>query len=680
VAVVDTPTPHRKTEPVLIDLRTRRRVGVRLPRLPVRPPAPTPTSPPPSGALTYQPAIDGLRGLAVAGVLLFHGGFSWAKGGYLGVSTFFTLSGYLITTLLLAEFGRTRRVSLPGFWSRRFRRLMPASLLTLAGIVVLFGPFVATADQLAELPGDVIAALAYVANWRFIVADQSYADLFTAPSPVQHFWSLAIEEQYYLFFPLLMAGLLAFGRGSRRLVFMVLGALTLGSTLLMMSLYTPGTDPARVYYGTDTRAAELLIGALLAVLLAARPHLLARIPRRALTAAGIAVLVVTAYWWMTVEQISPWLYQGGFTFYALTTAVLLAVLLVPGPVQRALATDPLRQLGRISYGVYLLHWPIFLWLTPERTGLSIVPLFVLRLAVTIPAAVLSFRFVEQPVRTRQILVGPRYRLVAPAAVLVIVFGVVALDTTTDEQQDDSLGAILDASPPPQDPEELLAATPDAAGTSTVPTVDRVLLVGDSVMGQAYEVFRGVFDDQGIATGYAGGPSTGPLQPQGDWARQIDDWVTRFDPDVVVMEACCDYTRTTDQVYVDPEGNEVLPNTEEVYANWEREVRGLIRRAGAGGAQVIWVLSPPVQTNGFYGPLEEHVRRLNQMYRNLPVRTLDWGRVITPGGTYTESVVGPDGETEVVRLADGVHMTEFGNELLADLTLEQVELVGEHPVF
>ncbi|MET0804120.1 MAG: hypothetical protein ABW009_09505, partial [Acidimicrobiales bacterium] len=94
----------------------------------------------------------------------------------------------------------------------------------------------------------------------------------------------------------------------------------------------------------------------------------------------------------------------------------------------------------------------------------------------------------------------------------------------------------------------------------------------------------------------------------------------------------------------------------------------------------WVLSPPVQTNGFYGPLEEHVRRLNQMYRNLPVRTLDWGRVITPGGTYTESVVGPDGETEVVRLADGVHMTEFGNELLADLTLEQVELVGEHPVF
>ena len=215
----------------------------------------------------------------------------------------------------------------------------------------------------------------------------------------------------------------------------------------------------------------------------------------------------------------------------------------------------------------------------------------------------------------------------------------------------------------------------------MPTVDRVLLVGDSVMGQAYEVFRGVFEDQGITTGYAGGPSTGPLQPQGDWARQIDDWVTRFDPDVVVMEACCDYTQATDEVYVDPEGNEVL-------ARHRRRVPQLgpggagPHPAGPGGRGPAssGSSSPPVQTNGFYGPLEEHVSRLNQMYRDLPVPLLDWGRVIAPGGTYTDSVIGPDGEPEVVRLADGVHMTEFGNELLADLTLEQVELVGEHPVF
>ena len=166
------------------------------------------------------------------------------------------------------------------------------------------------------------------------------------------------------------------------------------------------------------------------------------------------------------------------------------------------------------------------------------------------------------------------------------------------------------------------------------------------MGQAYEVFRGVFEDQGIATGYAGGPSTGPLQPQGDWAHQIDDWVTDFDPDVVVMEACCDYTQATDQVYVDPEGNEVLPATDEVYPNWDREVRDLIRRAQAGGAHVIWVLAPPVQTNGFYGPLEEHVAAPEPDVPGPPgARPSTGARSITPDGVYTETVLGPDGEPD-----------------------------------
>ena len=302
------------------------------------------------------------------------------------------------------------------------------------------------------------------------------------------------------------------------------------------------------------------------------------------------------------------------------------------------------------------------------------------MAVTIGAAVLSFRLVEQPVRTRQALITPRSWLVAPVAVVVLFAGVVTLGAVTEDRQDDSLGQILDDSPQPVDPEELLASLPDDPDTSIVPNVDRVLLVGDSVMGQAYEVFREVFEDKGIATGYAGGPSTGPLQPQGDWAQQVDNWITEFDPDVVVMEACCDYTQATDQVYVDPEGNDVLPATDEVYPNWDREVRDLIRRAQAGGAHVIWVLAPVVQTNGFYGPLEEHVARLNQMYRDLPVPILDWGEVIAPGGVYTETLEGPDGERHDLRLDDGVHMTEYGNQLLADLTLTQVEAVGQNPVF
>jgi len=631
--------------------------------------------------LAYQPALDGLRGLAVLGVLLFHADFSWAKGGYLGVSTFFTLSGYLITTLLLAEHDRTGTVSLRGFWERRFRRLMPASLVTLAGIVLLFGPFVATPDQLAELPGDVIAALAYVANWHFILADQSYADLFTAPSPVQHFWSLAIEEQFYLVFPLLALGLLRVARGALRVVFGVLAALAAGSVLLMVLQYDPGTDTARVYYSTFTRAAELLAGSLLAVVLASRHRrLVDAVPDRVVTGAGVVVLALTAYWWATVPQTSSWLYQGGLAIYALGTTVLLAVILRPGPVTRALGREWLRRLGRISYGVYLIHWPVFLWLTPERTDLPAAPLFVLRMVVTIGLALASFRWVEQPVRTRRAVVTPRSWLLAPAAVAALLFGVLILGAATEGRQDDSLGAILDASPEAQDPAELLADSPDVADTSTVPNVDRVLLVGDSVMGQAYEVFEGIFAEQGITTGYAGGPSTGPLQPQGDWARQIDDWVTRFDPDVVVMEACCDYTQATDQVYVDPEGNEVLPATDAVYPNWEREVRDLTRRAAARGAEVIWVLAPPVRTNGFYGPLEEHVGRVNEIYRRLGVPTIDWSTAVAPGNRYAESVPGPEGAACDPRLEDGVHMTTCGNELLAALTLEQVKAVGEYPVF
>jgi len=151
----------------------------------------------------HQPGLDGLRGLAVAGVVAFHAGFSWATGGFLGVSTFFTLSGFLITSLLVAERASTGRIALGAFWARRARRLLPASLATLLGVAAL-ASWLATPEQLADLRGDVLGALFYVANWRFILDGQSYGELFATPSPVLHFWSLAIEEQLYIFFPLVV--------------------------------------------------------------------------------------------------------------------------------------------------------------------------------------------------------------------------------------------------------------------------------------------------------------------------------------------------------------------------------------------------------------------------------------------------------------------------------------------
>jgi len=236
--------------------------------------------------IPFLPGLEGLRGVALAAVLFFHGGFSWAKGGFLGVSTFFTLSGFLITMLLIWEFSTEGRIRLRRFWGRRYRRLMPASLLCLTGVVV-FGWLVATPGQLVTLRGDVLASLLYVANWRFIVTQQSYAQVFSAPSPVLHFWSLAIEEQFYLVFPLVVAAVLALAHGSRRALGAVLTVLAVGSLGLMWVLYTPGQDPSRVYYGTGTRAFELLLGALLAIVLSHPAGLVLRIPRWAWALAGV---------------------------------------------------------------------------------------------------------------------------------------------------------------------------------------------------------------------------------------------------------------------------------------------------------------------------------------------------------------------------------------------------------
>ena len=160
---------------------------------------------------------------------------------------------------------------------------------------------------------------------------------------------------------------------------------------------------------------------------------------------------------------------------------------------------------------------------------------------------------------------------------------------------------------------------------------------------------------------------------------MQEWVTTFDPDVVVIEACCDYANPPDQLYVDEQGNEVLPNTDEAFAAWDKEMRRVIEAASAGGAKVFVVRLPPVQTNGFYGPLEAQVDRLNEMYEALPVDLVDWATPFSdPDGRYTETVTGVDGQSIDARLDDGVHMTPPGSDLLAQVTLDRVLQVEEHP--
>ncbi len=295
--------------------RTRARSPADSPRGPTRPT----TGDPPHGP-RYIPALDGLRGLAVFAVLCFHAGFGWAVGGYLGVSTFFTLSGFLITSLLLAERHATSTISLRAFWGRRLRRLLPASLAALI-VVLIYAALAGSGAQQRNLGGGVTSALLDVSNWYFIFSHTSYADLFAAPSPVLHFWSLAIEEQFYLLFPLLAFGLLA-RLGLRRRGFGgVVAALMAGSLAATLFL---GYSHDRIYFGTDTRAFELLAGCLLAVVVSGRHRISATLhrpgpTRSAVAAVGTAGLIGAVLLWMTTPQTTDWLYRGGLS--ALLAAV-----------------------------------------------------------------------------------------------------------------------------------------------------------------------------------------------------------------------------------------------------------------------------------------------------------------------------------------------------------------------
>jgi peptidoglycan/LPS O-acetylase OafA/YrhL/lysophospholipase L1-like esterase len=634
----------------------------------------------PRPTLRHVPALDGLRGLAVAAVVAFHAGLGWATGGYLGVSAFFTLSGYLITSLLLVEWDATGAVSLGSFWSRRFRRLLPAALAVIAGVVVV-APFLADASQLEDLLGDAASGLGYVANWRFVLEDRSYGELFAGPSPLQHLWSLAIEEQFYVVFPLVTVGLLRAGRGRRVLLAGAFSLLTVGSMAWMWQLGDTASGITRSYYDTGARAAELLLGALLAVLLAGRPE---RVERRAriVAAAGAAALVALVVAWVSVPQASTALRHGGFALHAALMCAVLAAAHVPGPVRAVCSIAPLRLAGRVSYGIYLFHWPVFVWLDAERAGTDGIPLLAMQLGLTALLTAISYRLVEQPIRLgsawrgRQGIAGA---LAGAAAVVIVTVGV----TTWAQPARPDL-SVLDGlqvahTPPAIDDSEAGPEThfdARAATAAPVEVVDKVLLVGDSVMSQAYDHHAARFGSAGVTTAYAGGPSSGPLSPQGGWAGQLDAWVPSFQPDVVVIEACCNYTFEPDQRYVDGAGTSVAPGSDAVLPAWEAEIRDLVRRARAGGARVALVRFAPVQTNGFYGPIEEHVAAVNALYDRLvqedpSIELVDWGPVLAPGGQFQREVPGSDGAPVRVRLDDGVHLTPSGSDLVAAATVDAV---------
>ena len=334
-------------------------------------------------------------------VLFYHAGSTWMGGGFLGVEVFFVLSGFLITGLLVGEWRRTGGIRLPAFYLRRARRLLPALYLLLVAVVVFTA--VALAGELARLRGDVFAALTYVTNWFLIANDQSYFEALGRPSLLQHLWSLAIEEQYYVVWPLALLALLRFTGGDRRRLFLAIIGTAAISTIWMAVLYEPFADPSRIYYGTDTRVASLLIGSALAV--AWRPDATRRGTRAGTSllvdGAAIAALAVLGVWSMTVDPYGDFLYRGGFALVSLVTAGLIVATTHPASrIGRAVLGNPLmRWLGLRSYAIYLWHWPIFMVTRPQLDVPIDGPLlFALRLGLTLVAADLSYRYVEDPIR------------------------------------------------------------------------------------------------------------------------------------------------------------------------------------------------------------------------------------------------------------------------------------------
>ena len=479
----------------------------------------------------HMPGLDGVRAIAVTAVLLFHANPDWLPGGFLGVDVFFALSGFLITSLLLAELDATRAVRFGRFYQRRARRLLPALVVVLIATSLL--AMTVAQDAAQRVKEDVVASAFYVTNWWYVVHGTSYFEATGRPPLLQHLWSLAVEEQFYLIWPLLMYGLWRLGKVRGVRVGAALGAIASTALMAWYAVRTgmpAATDTSRVYFGTDTHAMTLLVGAVLATLW--RPPTLIGITagRRRLSAGvGVAsfVALLAVFWF--VGPMTTALYRGGFLVVGLISAGLVAGAAVTGTVfSRCLATQPLRWIGERSYGIYLWHWPIFMVLRPgvdlDADGW---PVQVLRFALTLAAAELCYRFVEMPIRRGALgrawaqwkETGRAGRVaratVAVVTVLAVVVGLgVGLTQAKEPTLQDALGGVSevgdDLTPTPAPSPSVsgdASAAPSPSGTGVaapsvhVPAVlapgqDAFGLsttaVGDSVMLAGYQALNAAF--------------------------------------------------------------------------------------------------------------------------------------------------------------------------------------------
>nr|WP_160038488.1 MULTISPECIES: acyltransferase family protein [Paenibacillus] len=390
-----------------------------------------------SNGKRYMPGIDGLRALSVLAVIAYHLNLKWAQGGLLGVGIFFVISGYLITDQIVSEWKKHNSLDLMNFWIRRARRLLPAmiAMLMFVAVCLLF----VDSSRLEALKGDFLSSLLYVNNWYLIFHEVSYFESFGPASPIGHLWSLSIEEQFYVVWPLLLVLGLKITRRRRKLVLMILG-LAAVSALAMAMIYVPGTDPSRVYYGTDTRAFALLIGAALAIVWPSRKlrEHVSRVARGVLDITGLLGIVVLLILMHRINEYDDFLYHGGFVIISFIAAAVIAVLAHPSSfVGRIMGCKPLRWIGMRSYSLYIWHYPVIILTNPavNTDGIS-VGRIILQLTFSLILSALSFKYIEVPLRRgkfREVRSngfpvrrrGYRHRLrirpVILAAVLLVIF-------------------------------------------------------------------------------------------------------------------------------------------------------------------------------------------------------------------------------------------------------------------
>jgi peptidoglycan/LPS O-acetylase OafA/YrhL/lysophospholipase L1-like esterase len=628
-----------------------------------------PDAPADTQATGWRPGLDGLRAIAVLGVMAYHEPNLVLAGGFLGVDLFFVLSGFLITGLLLDEHRRSGKVSLRSFWNRRGRRLLPALGAMLLAVVVVT-TLIGDVNQRRDLSGGLLSAVFYVSNWNLIAQHQSYFDQFTSLSPLQHLWSLAIEEQFYLLWPIVVIACLS---RSRKLLIGVTTVATLGS-IGLMALFLGEGDPSRSYYGTDTRVFALLIGALGALFAwQLRPS------GRKTFFAGVLGLVTLAGAFLFINDSDRWMYQGGFVVFALVA--LGVIILASGNtiVSKAMAHPILRKIGFLSYALYLWHWPIRVFATDIRMNLPDTPAgqiagIAIRLLLTFAMAWLSMELVERWFRRSQLGVARFGIGWLGIGALLVGFALLAAPSAGSTIAT-SIGSDQAASR-----ERTLAIPND-------PTRPSLLIVGDSVALSLDNGIRNVINPKvsivgGSELGCALLLSPKAMTSDGNWSKDgtqcpdHDDYWSKLveaqNPDVVIL-----LVGAWDLYARDWGNGPVAPGDREFDQNYSVAIDATLKVLSAKGAEVIVLTTPCFEP----GPGEragpqhdiQRVQRIAELQREAVAKFNDLGPQTQASIVELQSVTCDNGFTQnrdgVAWRPDGVHFSVDGSKVAARWILE-----------